>query len=86
MRVFSDLWVELGSIQEKQNYVVTVREIPRPWLKKKRYFVLLTFQTTLSLGTRLSKKAVISQTKRDITLKDTHEARVDPDDSEECEP
>lgn len=86
MRVFSDLWVELGSIQEKQNYVVTVREIPRPWLKKKRYFVLLTFQTTLSLGTRLSKKAVISQTKRDITLKDTHEARVDSDDSEECEP
>lgn len=81
MRVFSDLWVELGSIREKQNYVVTVREIPRPWLKKKRYFVLLTFQTTLSLGTRLSKKAVISQTKRDITLKDTHEARVDSDDS-----
>lgn len=55
-------------------------------VKKKRYFVLLTFQTTLSLGTRLSKKAVISQTKRDITLKDTHEAQVDPDDSEECEP
>lgn len=81
MRVFSDLWVELGSIREKQNYVVTVREIPRPWLKKKRYFVLLTFQTTLSLGTRLSKKAVISQTKRDITLKDTHEAQVDSDDS-----
>lgn len=86
MRVFSDLWVELGSIREKQNYVVTVREIPRPWLKKKRYFVLLTFQTTLSLGTRLSKKAVISQTERDITLKDTHEAQVDSDDSEECEP
>lgn len=55
-------------------------------VKKKRYFVLLTFQTTLSLGTRLSKKAVISQTKRDITLKDTHEAQVDSDDSEECEP
>ena len=88
MRVFSDLWVELGSIQEKQNYVVTVREIPRSWLqkKKKRHFVLLTFQTTLSLGTRLSKKAVISQTKGDITLKDTHEAQVDSDDSEECEP
>lgn len=50
-------------------------------VKKKRYFVLLTFQTTLSLGTRLSKKAVISQTKRDITLKDTHEAQVDSDDS-----
>ena len=91
MRVLSDLsplWVKLGSVQEKQNYVVTVREIPRSWLK--RHFVLLTLQTSFSLGTTLcwfvEQHVQESGYFSNVTWKDTHEARVDSDDSEECGP